>query len=344
MIRSREIRLKTFPKGKMTQDNFELATVSVALPAEGEVLVRNLWLSVEAGMRVMMFESDIKEITDAVPGFHIGKPIHSFAIGQIIESRHAGFPKGSYVMGVFNWQEYFTASGAGMRIVDPTLVPVQYYLGVMGLLGAPAYFGLLDVGKITAGETVVVSTAAGMVGLVACQVAKLMGCRVVGITGSDEKVDWLVNELGIAAAINYKKVANLQDAIEATCPEGIDVYFDNVAGKILEAAINLMKVHGRILACGTTQEYDGGASAWPANFLKIIQKRISVLGFSILDYLERMPEYQAQMSLWIDEGKIRPRETVYEGIENAVAAWIGLLEGRNIGKMLVKLGDPDKVG
>jgi NADPH-dependent curcumin reductase CurA len=211
--------LKSFPKGRMTEEDFELVTVEVPSAREGEVLVKNLWLSIEAGMRVMMYESDIDDIKDTVPGFHTGKPVHSFAVGKIIQSRNPQFPKGSYVTGMFNWQEYFTSSGAGIQIVDPNLAPVQYYLGVMGTIGAPAYFGLLDVGKIKAGETVVVSAAAGSVGSVARQVAKLTGCRVVGIAGSDEKVDWLLKEISIDAAINYKKVDSLQEAIGAACPD-----------------------------------------------------------------------------------------------------------------------------
>ncbi|MBT8339311.1 MAG: NADP-dependent oxidoreductase [Desulfatitalea sp.] len=321
----------------MTEENFELATVQVPSPGQGELMVKNLWLSIEAGMRALLHEGD------AHFGFGKGKPVRGFAVGQIIQSRHPRFPKGGYITGLCNWQEYYISNGEGMQIIDPNLVPVHHYLTVMGAMAATAYFGLLDVGRIKAGETVGVSAAAGSVGSVACQIAKLTGCRVVGTAGSDEKVDWLINELGIDAAINYKKVDDLQEAMGAACPEGIDVYFDNVAGKSLEAALEVMKPRGRILACGTVHDYDGGGPAGPANYLQITQKRLSVQGFSVLDYMDRMPEYLSRMSGWITEGKVRSRETVYEGIENAVAAWIGLFQGKNIGKMLVKLGDPDKV-
>ncbi|MBT8338481.1 MAG: NADP-dependent oxidoreductase [Desulfatitalea sp.] len=328
----------------MTEDNFELAVVQVPSPAQGEFLVKNLWLSIEAGIRTMMHEPDVEASKSTIPLLQKGEPVHSFTVGQIIQSRHPRFPKGSYVTGLCNWQEYFISDGARMQIVDADLAPVRYYLGIMGAMAAPAYFGLLDVGKITDGETVVVSAAAGSIGSVACQVAKLTGCRVVGITGSDEKVDWLVNELGIDAAVNYKKADNLQDCLKSACSGGgIDVFFDSVAGKSLEAVIDVMKVHGRILAYGALHGYDGGDSVWPTNYLKIIYKRLCVKGLSSLDYLNRLPEYHAQMSRWISEGKVRWRETVYEGIENAVPAWIGLFQGKNIGKMLVKLGDPEQI-
>ena len=280
--------------------------------------------------------------------FELGKPLEGQAVGQVIESRKPDVPVGAYVLTHFGWREYFVSQGISatgfFEIIDAGVAPVQTYLHVMGGYGAAAYYGLTEAGQIKAGETILVSTAGGNTGSIACQIAKLAGCRVVGSTGSDEKVRWLLTEIGIDGAINYRKVDSLQTAIGAACPDGIDVFWDTVGGEHLEAAINLMNLYGRVILIGQTPSYIGKVPPGPKNIFLSGLKRLRMQGFTVWDYLNtvRMSKYRKLMGKWIAEGKIKWKETVYEGIENAVEAQIGIFEGKNIGKMLVKLGDPER--
>ena len=345
MIKSREIRLKSRPTGRIVKDNFELATVDVPAPADDEVLVKNLWMSIDAGQRTLMGGED-RNIMDLPPKrFELGKPMDGQAVGQVIESRKAGFLVGTYVTSNFGWREYFTFGGKPDRFVlnsiPSPVAPLQTYLHVNSVYGAGAYFSLTEAARVKAGETVWISTAAGNSGSIACQIAKISGCRVVGTTGSDAKVAWLRDELTLDAAINYKKVDSLRAAVKAACPDGVDVYLDYVGGEHLEAAIDLMNPHGRIIVIGQTQHYDGGVPIGPKNVFSLVLKRLRVQGFTVFDYLEstHMAKFEKLMGRWMAEGKITWKETVYEGIENAVQAQIDLFQGKNVGKMLVKLAD-----
>lgn len=350
MTKSREVHLKSHPSGKLSSADFELATVEIPAIGENEALIKNLWMSIDAGQRVLMGAGDA-DIVDLPPKrFELGKPLEGQAIGQVVESRRKDLPVGTYVTNNHGWREYFTFGGALDRftlwpIQDPA-APLQTYLHIMSLYGAAAYLALTEVARIKAGESIWVSTAAGSTGSIACQIAKLTGCRVIGTTGSDDKVDWLLNDLGVDAAVNYKKADTLRDAIKSACPDGLDVYVDFVGGAHLEAAIDLLNPHGRIVVIGQTQLYDGGSPAGPRNVFSVILKRLRIEGFTIFDYLEpsRMAKFQKLMGRWITEGKVKYRETIYDGIERAVDAQIDLFSGKNTGKMLVKLGEPEILG
>jgi NADPH-dependent curcumin reductase CurA len=341
---SREIIVKSYPLGALSEGDFELVETEIPTPFDGAVLIKNIWLSIEAGQRLQLSarraELDHDSIASVIPTAIPGRTMPGQAVGQIIESRNPDFSPGSYVRGWLGWREHLMCDGSGLQILNPSMAPPQAYLGTMGLWGATAYYGLVEIAKVKPGETVVVSTAAGSVGMVAVQIAKLHDCRVVGVAGSDEKTAWLVNELGADAAINYKTASDLTTALRVACPEGIDVYLDQVGGPLLEAAIDAMRLRGRIAMCGHTADYDGGTLRGPGNYPLIIAKRLSVLGFTVVDFVDRLPEYQRQMTTWLAEKKVIDRQTIYEGIENAPRAWIDLLAGKNIGKMVVRLSEP----
>lgn len=330
---SREIRLKRRPIGLPSTDDFEFATVTLPDPDHGELVVRNLYMSVDPYMRGRM--NDRKSY---VPPFALGETLNGGAVGQVVQSNDGKFAVGDYVLNGLGWREYFISDGKGLTAIDPAIAPVQAFLGAVGMPGQTAYFGLLDIGRPKAGETVFVSAAAGAVGSVVCQIAKIKGCRVVGSVGSQAKVDWLLNEVGIDAAFNYKEVATLKAELGKQCPNGIDIYFENVGGAHLEAALTHMNQHGRIPVCGMIAQYNATeATPAPNNLSLIIGKRLKLQGYIVSDYRARAPEFYADMKTWLAAGQIKWQETVVEGIENAPSAFIGLFTGENMGKMLVKL-------
>ncbi|MEZ4865176.1 MAG: NADP-dependent oxidoreductase [Caldilineaceae bacterium] len=332
-ITSREIRLKQRPVGMPTPDDFDLTTVTLAEPGAGEVLVQNLYMSVDPYMRGRM--ADRKSY---VPPFALGEALQGGAVGQVVRSNHPNFQSGDYVLSMLGWREYFVSDGRGLRVITPGGAPLQAFLGVAGMPGQTAYFGLLDIGQPKAGETVFVSAAAGAVGSVVCQIAKLKGCRVVGSAGAADKVAWLRDEIGIDAAFNYKENADLKATVAEHCPNGIDIYFENVGGAHLEAALAVMNNHGRIPVCGMISLYNATtATAAPTNLGNIIGKRLKLQGFIVTDYQARAGEFYAEMLPWIAAGKIKWQETIVEGIDQAPAAFMGLFTGDNLGKMLVKL-------
>jgi len=329
----REIRLKRRPTGLPTEEDFELVEVMLPQIKEGEVLVRNAYLSVDPYMRGRMDER-----ASYISPFPLGKPLEGGCVGQVIESRSPAFPEGEYVAGMKGWREFYISDGSDLVKVDAEKAPIQAYLGVLGMPGLTAYVGLLDIGRPEAGETVFVSAAGGAVGSLACQIARLRGCRVVGSTGSDEKAAWLQKEAGIDAAINYKKAESLAAELKRLCPRGIDVYFDNVGGPPLEAAIENMNPHGRIALCGMISVYNATRPPRaPRNLVAAVSKRLTLQGFIVTDHLDRHPAFLGEMSRWIGEGKIKWKETVVRGIENAPRAFLGLFSGENKGKMLVEL-------
>lgn len=331
---SREIRLKSRPTGLPSPENFELATVTLPAAGEGELVVRNLYMSVDPYMRGRM--NDYKSY---VPPFQLNEALQGGAVGEVVESTNSKFKVGDTVLNGLGWREYFISDGRGLAPIDPKLAPVQAFLGTVGMPGQTAYFGLLDIGQPKAGETVFVSAAAGAVGSIVCQIAKLKGCRVVGSVGSQAKVDWLLNEVGIDGAFNYKEAGNLKAELGKQCPNGIDVYFENVGGTHLEAALTHMNQYGRIPVCGMIAQYNATeATPGPSNLALIIGKRLKLQGYIVSDYRERTAEFYADMGQWIAAGQIKSQETVVNGIENAPNAMIGLFSGENMGKMLVKLG------
>jgi len=330
---SREIRLKDRPVGLPRESDFELATVPIPIPGADEVLVRNLYMSVDPYMRGRMLDQPIY-----VQPFQVGEPLDGGCVGQVVQSQGGKWQVGDYVLGRKGWREYYVSDGADMTKIDPNLAPVQTYLGTLGMPGLTAYVGLLDIGRPKAGETVFVSAAAGAVGTVVCQIAKLQGCRVVGSAGALDKVAWLQEVAGIDAAFNYKDVESLTAELGKHCPNGIDVYFENVGGAHLEAALDHMNSFGRIVLCGMISYYNETApSSGPRNLRLAVRKRLTLRGFIVSDHLDRQAQFYNDMGAWIAAGKIKWQETIIAGIENAPEAFIGLFKGDNVGKMLVKL-------
>lgn len=335
-ILSREIRLAHRPIGLPRESNFELAEVRIPEPRKGEVLVRNIYMSVDPYMRGRMIDRP-----SYVPPFQIGEPLAGACVGQVVVSKIAMFQAGDYVSGAQGWREYYVSDGTALTKIDPHLAPIQTYLGALGMPGMTAYVGLLYIGQPKAGETVFVSAASGAVGAVVCQIAKIKGCRVIGSAGSREKVAWLMNEARIDGAFNYKETGDLVAEVGNHCPNGIDVYYENVGGKHLEASLEHMNISGRIVMCGMISQYNSiEPEPGPRNLFYVTTKRLTVQGFIVSDHLDRRSQFLKDMSQWIAEGKIRWRETIIAGIENAPKAFIALFKGENFGKMLVKIG-PD---
>jgi NADPH-dependent curcumin reductase CurA len=330
---SREIRLKSHPEGIPKKSDFELAEVPVPEPGGNQLLVKNLYMSVDPYMRGRMIDRK-----SYIPPFQIGQTLEGGSVGEVLESKNDQFNPGDIVVSFLGWREFFVSDGTGLTKIDPGNAPVQTYLGTLGMPGLTAYCGLLEIGQPEEGETVFVSAAAGAVGSIVSQIAKIKGCRVVGSAGSDEKVAWLKEEAGVDEAFNYKFAGDLVETVGRLCPNGIDVYYENVGGRHLEAALEHMNTYGRLVMCGVIDQYNTtDPPAGPSNLGYVIAKQLRMQGFIVMDYMDRMPQFFADMGKWIAEGKIKWKETVMEGIENAPAAFIGLFKGKNIGKMVVKL-------
>lgn len=335
-IRSREVRLASRPAGWPEPSNFSLAETTVPSPGEGQALVRNLYMSVDPYMRGRM-----RDVKSYVPPFQIGQVLDGGSVGEVIESRHPELRKGDRVVGMQGWREHYLTDGTGQRKIDPRLeAPLSTFLGVLGMPGLTAYVGLLDIGQPKKGETVLVSAAAGAVGSLVGQIAKIQGCRAVGSAGSDDKVKHLVEKLGFDAAFNYK-TEDLNSALRRDCPNGVDVYFENVGGAMLEAALLRMNPFGRIPVCGMISIYNATEPApGPRTLVSVIQNRLTMRGFIVSDHWNRLEAFTRDISTWLKEGRIHYDETIVDGIENAPSAFLGLLRGENTGKMLVRLAQP----
>ena len=314
--------------------DFELAEVAIPDPADDEVLVRNAYFSVDPYMRPRM-----NEVRSYVASYELGRPLTGGAVGRVESSRNSAYAEGDWVVHSLGWREWALLDGSGMRKIEPGVAPVSTALGVLGMPGFTAWYGLFEIGRPREGETVVVSGAAGAVGSAAGQMAKIAGCRVIGSAGSQEKLAWC-EDLGFDATFDYHD-GRVRSLLAEVAPEGIDVYFDNVGGEHLEAAIGAMHDHGRIVACGSISAYNATEPpVGPRNMFAVVTKRLLLQGFIISDHYERFGEFHGQAAGWVAEGRLRYRETVVEGIENAPNAFFGLLQGENVGKMLVKVG-PD---
>jgi NADPH-dependent curcumin reductase CurA len=329
---SREIRLVARPRGTPVPSDFELTEVELPDPAEGEVLVRNAFVSVDPYMRGRM--NDVKSY---VPPFALGEPLRGGAVGRVVASRNDGWPEGTWAQHDLGWREAAILDGRGMRRVDPSVAPVSTALGVLGMPGITAYVGIVDIGAVEEGETVFVSGAAGAVGSIAAQLARMRGARVLGSAGTREKVAWL-HELGLDGAFDYRE-SPTREALRELAPDGIDVYFDNVGGETLEAAIGAMRLRGRIVACGSVSRYNATeALPGPRNLFMVVTKRLRMQGFIVTDHYDRFAAFLDEVGPRVADGTIRYRETVVDGIEQAPTAFIGMLEGANVGKMLVRVG------
>jgi NADPH-dependent curcumin reductase CurA len=330
-MQSREIRLASRPTGTPTAANFALASAEVPAPADGQVLVRNLFMSVDPYMRGRM--NDAKSY---VPPFQVGAALEGGAVGEVIESRAPGIAKGAIVTSMKGWREHFVADARDVRVVDGSIAPLSIYLGALGTTGFTAWVGL-DLVNVKSGDVVFVSGAAGAVGSIAGQLAKIRGCRVVGSAGSADKVRTLVDELGFDAAFNYKE-GDVYGQLKKAAPDGIDVYFDNVGGEHLEAAMTAMRTHGRISACGSISRYnDTTAAPGPRNMFFIVTKRLTIRGFIVFDHNKRLPEFLAEVTPYLADGRLKVKETVVTGLEHAPKAFIDLFSGENVGKMVVKI-------
>lgn len=315
------------------ESDFKLVSEPLAPLAPGQVLLRTQYLSVDPYMRGRM--TGVRTYADPV---NIGETMVGGTVGEVVESRSPDFTAGQIVTGYWGWQEFAVSDGRGLRVLDLNVAPPSTALGVLGMPGMTAYFGLLEICQPKAGETVVVSGAAGAVGSAVGQIAKIKGCRAVGVAGSDAKVAWLTKELGFDAAFNYKTTENYVTRLQQLCPNGVDCYFDNVGGAISDAILVVMNTKARIAICGQISTYNlDKPEPGPRAFRYLLTKSARAEGFLVYNFAERFPEGMAQMAKWIKEGKIKYRETMVEGFENAPRALIGVLSGENTGKMVVKL-------
>lgn len=332
---NRQWRLAAHPIGLIKESDFQWREEPVPTPGDDEILVHNIYLSLDPANRGW-----VRDVKSYIPPVAIGEVMRGITIGLVEQSHHAGFQAGDIVQGMLGWQEYAITDGAGLtKLPRDQSLPLTAYLGLFGIIGPTAYFGLLDIGKPKPGETLVVSAAAGAVGSLVGQIGKIKCCRVVGIAGTDEKCRWITEDLGFDAAINYK-TEPIRERLETHCPDGIDVYFDNVGGEILDAVLSLINVKARLVICGTISQANATEPVpGPYNFRSILTQRARVEGFIILDYTERFPEANEYLARWLAEGKIQYRVDVVDGLENAPRAINRLFDGSNKGKLIIKVSE-----
>jgi NADPH-dependent curcumin reductase CurA len=333
---NRQWVLVSRPSGMPSRENFELREAPVPELADGQFLVRNLYLSCDPAQRAWMSRDTY------VPMIPLGDVMHSGATGQVVRSKHEGFREGELVSGMFGWQDYAVSDGRGFMPVTklPAGVPIPTCMSALGLTGLTAYFGMLDVGDPKRGDGVLVSGAAGATGSIAAQIAKIRGARVVGIAGGAEKCAWLTRELGLDAAIDYRS-ERVARRVHELFPKGCDVYFDNVGGEILDAALGALAIGGRIVLCGAISSYNATElPAGPRSYTNLIVRRGRMEGFLVTDYAARFGEAIAELARWSAEGKVRDRVDVVDGLENAPEAFRRLFTGDNLGKQLVRIAEP----
>ncbi|MGI9331860.1 MAG: NADP-dependent oxidoreductase [Gammaproteobacteria bacterium] len=333
---NRRITLAARPEGAPKDSDFEMVEDAIPTPVAGELLLKTHYLSLDPYMRGRMNEGKSYAANVALGDTMVGG-----AVSEVLASGHEKFAAGDFVFGYTGWQEYCVSDGAGLRRVDPDDGPLSYALGVLGMPGHTAYVGMLDIGQPQEGNTVVVSAATGAVGSVAGQLARIKGCRVVGVAGGKSKCDYAVSELRFDACIDHKS-EDFAEQLEAACPHGVDVYYENVGGKVLHATVALMNVGARMPVCGLVSYYNlasapAGPDLTPRLMRYVLTQRIKMQGFIIFDHAHREAVFRNDVSAWLKSGELRYREDVVEGLDNAVGAFQGLLEGRNFGKLVVKL-------
>jgi NADPH:quinone reductase len=330
---NRQFLLAARPVGMPKESDFRLVEAPIPALAEGQLLLRTKFLSIDPYMRGRM--NGIRTYADPVD---IGQLMVGGTVGEVLESRHPQLRAGDAVSGYWGWQEFTVSDGKGLQKLDPAAAPISTALGVLGMPGMTAYFGFLDICRPQPGETVVVSGAAGAVGSLVGQIAKIKGCRAVGIAGTDSKVAWLTGQLGFDAASNYKSTDNYVAKLKELCPNGIDCYFDNVGGPVTDAVLPLLNVRARISICGQISQYNSAKPELGVRpYVFLLTKQARAEGFIITQFAERFGEGLPQMAQWLKEGKLKHREHIIEGFENAPRALIGVLSGENTGKMLIAL-------
>ncbi len=321
------------PVGMPATDCFRKEETTVPLPKADEILLKTEYVSVDPYLRGRMSES--KSYTK---GFEPGDPMRSAVVAEVIESNNSSFEKGDFVSGLLNWAEYQLSDGNGLTKIDPDIAPRSAYLGILGMPGLTAYLGLMEIGRPQSGETLVVSGAAGAVGTVAGQIGKILGSRVIGIAGSDDKTEMLKAEFEFDGAVNYKTTSNLNKAIKESCPSGVDIYFDNVGGEISDSVIMNINKFARIIVCGAISQYNNTCMATGPRLQSLLLVNSALMkGFLVNDYFEKFPNAIGQLTHWFLEGKLKNKETIVEGFENIPKAFVGLFEGINKGKMIVKV-------
>lgn len=323
---SRQIHLKNNIVGLPKPEDFHLVEETLSELGDGQVLVKNIFISVDPYMR------------GGMRSVNSGQALQGGCVGKVIESRSEKLSVDDYVVGYLGWRDYYIAADDSLQSINSTVAPLQSFLGAVGMPGRTAYFGLLDIGQPKDGETVFVSAAAGAVGSIVCQIAKIKGCKVVASAGTDEKLEWLNEKARVDAVINYNKTDDLESELRKHCPDGIDIYFENVGGIHLQAALAVMNMHGRIPLCGMISQYnDVEPTPGPTNLSSVIGKRIKIQGFIVTDYENRNNEFYQDMRKWITEDKITWEETIVDGLENAPQAFISLFSGNKIGKVVVRV-------
>lgn len=331
-MKTQQIVLAARPKGLPDNSNFRIEEVELPEIATGEILLKGMYYSVDPYMRGRM--NDAKSYA---PPFEIDKPITGSVIAKVVNSKSANYKSGDVIVGNLPWQKDFIATDKDLRKIDTDAAPASYYMSILGMTGLTAYFGLMHIGKPKAGETVVVSGAAGAVGIVVGQIAKIQGCHVVGIAGTEEKTTMLTEAFGFDEAINYKTTADMNKAIAAACPKGVDIYFDNVGGDISDAVIKNINFHARIPLCGQIALYNSTETPMgPRLQPMLLTRSVLMQGFIVSNYQDQFPEGIKMLSQWVKEGKLKFTETIEHGFENLPKALLGLFNGENTGKMIVE--------
>ena len=331
---NRQFRLAKRPVGMVKRSDFDFVESAVPVAGEGEILVKVLYLSLDPAMRGWMNEGK-----SYIPPVAIGEVMRAGAAGVVVASNHPAFAVGDHVVGALGVQDYAVSNGKGLTKVDPAVAALPVHLGTLGMPGMTAYFGILDVGKLKSGDSVVVSGAAGAVGQVVGQIAKIKGCHVVGIAGGADKCRYITTELGFDAAIDYKS-EDVKEGLRQHCPKGIDVYFDNVGGDILDAALSRLAMHARIVICGAISQYNSTEPVkGPSNYLSLLVNRASMTGMVVFDYAARYGEAVQEMAGWMKAGKLKTREHIEVGLETFPDTLLKLFKGENTGKLVLKVAD-----
>jgi NADPH-dependent curcumin reductase len=338
---NRKIVLASRPEGAPQPSNFRLEQSPAPQPKDGEVLLRTLWLSLDPYMRGRM--SAARSYAKPV---EVGEPIVGGTVNEVVESRHPQFKSGDIVLGYAGWQDYAVSNGTGLRKLDPNRAPISTALGVLGMPGMTAYTGLTIIGQPKPGETVAVAAATGPVGSLVGQIAKLKGCRAVGIAGGKDKCRYLMDEFGFDAAVDHRS-KTFPDELKQACPKGIDIYFENVGGAVWDAVFPLLNDFARIPVCGLIAQYNmtelpPGPDRTPQIFRQILTRRLTIRGFIVWDFADHAEAFERDVSTWLKQGKIKYKEDVVEGLENAPQAFLGLLQGKNFGKLLVQVAQQTK--
>jgi NADPH-dependent curcumin reductase len=334
---NRQIRLQRRPSGAPTPDDFAIVDSPAPTIEDSHVLRRTIYLSLDPYMRGRM--NDARSYAKPVA---LGDVMVGGTVSEVVESRHPSFKAGDFVVGMDGWQQWASSAPTGLQRLDPTVAPISTALGVLGMPGLTAYVGLLDIGLAKSGETVVVSAASGAVGAVVGQLARLKGCRAVGVAGSKDKCDYLTRDLGFDAAVSHRDPA-LRAALSAACPDGVDVYFENVGGVVLEAVMGLLNRGARIPLCGLVSQYNVRPLPPGPNLIPLLTNRARIQGFLVMDHFDRYDAFMREVAPWVRSGELRYREDIVEGLDAAPQAFIGMLEGKNFGKLLVRISpDPTR--